>query len=121
MSFHIPHRLTDGYGMRSDVIERAAAQGRLVDISVDTGVRASTVVPAAREFGIVVIVTDHHLPEAHFPPALAVLNPNRSDCGYPDKNLCGAGVAFKLAQALLAILGWRGERLHACSSRTSNL
>ena len=65
----------------------------------------------ARERGIDVIVTDHHLPDAELPPALAVLNPNRRDCSYPDKNLCGAGVAFKLVQALLATLGWPAEKL----------
>ena len=65
----------------------------------------------ARERGIDVIVTDHHLPDAELPPALAVLNPNRRDCQYPDKNLCGAGVAFKLVHALLATLGWPAEKL----------
>jgi single-stranded-DNA-specific exonuclease len=109
-SFHVPHRLRDGYGMRTDVIERAAAMGVTLIISVDTGIRASSVVEAARERGIDVIVTDHHLPDAELPPALAVLNPNRRDCPYPDKNLCGAGVAFKLVQALLATLGWPGEK-----------
>ncbi len=110
-SFHVPHRLREGYGMRTDVIERAAAMGVSLIISVDTGIRASSVVEAARERGIDVIVTDHHLPEAELPPALAVLNPNRRDCQYPDKNLCGAGVAFKLVQALLATLGWPAEKL----------
>ena len=70
-------------------------------VSVDTGIRASAVVEQARGLGIDVIVTDHHLPESTLPPALAVLNPNRRDCGYPEKNLCGAGVALKLIQALL--------------------
>jgi single-stranded-DNA-specific exonuclease len=69
------------------------------------------VVRGARELGIDVIITDHHLPEAELPPALAVLNPNRRDCSYPDKNLCGAGVAFKLVQALLGSLGWPEEKL----------
>jgi single-stranded-DNA-specific exonuclease len=69
------------------------------------------VVEAARERGIDVIVTDHHLPDAELPPALAVLNPNRRDCQYPDKNLCGAGVAFKLVQALLATLDWPADKL----------
>jgi single-stranded-DNA-specific exonuclease len=109
--FHVPHRLKEGYGMRSDVIERAAAMGITLIVSVDTGIRASEVVREARERGIDVIVTDHHLPEAELPPALAVLNPNRRDCRYPDKNLCGAGVAFKLVHALLATLGWPAEKL----------
>ncbi|HEX5230437.1 MAG TPA: single-stranded-DNA-specific exonuclease RecJ, partial [Bryobacteraceae bacterium] len=108
--FHVPHRLKDGYGMRSDVIERAAAMGIGLIVSVDTGIRASQVVRDARERGIDVIVTDHHLPDDELPPALAVLNPNRRDCEYPDKNLCGAGVAFKLVQALLATLDWPPEK-----------
>jgi single-stranded-DNA-specific exonuclease len=100
--FHIPHRLRDGYGMRSDVVEEAAQRGVRLIVSVDTGIRANDVVRYASELGMDVIVTDHHLPEAELPPALAVLNPNRPDCEYPDKHLCGAGVAFKLVQALLA-------------------
>ena len=81
---------------------------------MDTGIRASEVVRHAAALGIDVIVTDHHLPEAELPPALAVLNPNRRDCTYPEKNLCGAGVALKLAEALMCALGWgagRRERL----------
>ena len=110
-NFHVPHRLRDGYGMRAEVIERAAAMGVKLIVSVDTGIRATEVVRGARELGIDVIVTDHHLPEAELPPALAVLNPNRADCGYPDKNLCGAGVAFKLVHALLTTLGWPEDKL----------
>jgi single-stranded-DNA-specific exonuclease len=110
-SFHVPHRLKDGYGMRTDIIERAAGMGIALIVSVDTGIRASEVVRQARERGIDVIVTDHHLPDAELPPALAVLNPNRRDCAYPDKNLCGAGVAFKLVQALLSTLAWPAEKL----------
>jgi len=94
-SFHVPHRLKDGYGMRAEVIERAAAMGVRLIVSVDTGIRASEVVRGARELGIDVIVTIIIFPKRSFPPALAVLNPNRRDCNYPDKNLCGAGVAFK--------------------------
>jgi len=102
VTFHVPHRLRDGYGMRSDVVEDAASKGVKLIVSVDTGIRASEVVRTASALGIDVVVTDHHLPEAELPPALAVLNPNRLDCTYPEKNLCGAGVALKLIQALLA-------------------
>jgi single-stranded-DNA-specific exonuclease len=82
---------------------------------VDTGIRATEVVRRANELAIDVIVTDHHLPETELPPALAVLNPNRSDCGYPEKNLCGAGVAFKLVQALLAALEWPPDKVRRLS------
>jgi single-stranded-DNA-specific exonuclease len=109
--FHVPHRLKEGYGMRSEVVETAAAAGVRLIVSVDTGIRAAEVVGRANELGIDVIVTDHHLPEGSLPPALAVLNPNRPDCPYPDKNLCGAGVAFKLSQALLGSQGWPREKV----------
>jgi single-stranded-DNA-specific exonuclease len=112
--FHVPHRLRDGYGMRSEVVEAAAASGVKLIVSVDTGIRANEVVRHASALGIDVIVTDHHLPEAELPPAVAVLNPNRADCTYPEKNLCGAGVAFKLIDALTSKLDWepaRRERL----------
>jgi single-stranded-DNA-specific exonuclease len=110
----VPHRIRDGYGMKSEAVEDAAALGVKLIVSVDTGIRASQVVKHAAALGIDVIVTDHHLPEAELPPALAVLNPNRRDCTYPEKNLCGAGVALKLAEALMSTLGWeraRRERL----------
>lgn len=102
--FHVPHRIKDGYGMKDDVIERAAAAGIKVVISVDTGIRAFQAAETARRVGIDLIVTDHHLPEAHegVPNAWAVLNPNQQGCDYPCKELCGAGVAFKIAQALFA-------------------
>ncbi len=109
--YHIPHRLKDGYGMRPEVVESAAAAGVRLIVSVDTGIRAAEVVARANGLGIDVIVTDHHLPEAELPPALAVLNPNQPGCPYPEKNLCGAGVAFKLAQALLARRGWQPGRV----------
>ncbi len=115
--YHVPHRLKEGYGMRPEVVEGMAADGVKLIVSVDTGIRAAEVVRRARELGIDVIVTDHHLPESELPPALAVLNPNRPDCTYPDKNLCGAGVAFKLVQGLLATLGWPEQKLRrVCES-----
>lgn len=102
--FHVPHRIKEGYGIKDDVIERAAAAGVKLVISVDTGIRAFQAADTARRVGLDLIVTDHHLPEAHegVPNALAVLNPNQQGCGYPCKELCGAGVAFKIAQALFA-------------------
>ncbi|MBM3814567.1 MAG: single-stranded-DNA-specific exonuclease RecJ [Acidimicrobiia bacterium] len=109
--YHVPHRLKEGYGMRPEVIEEAARTGVKLIISVDTGIRAIEVVRYAAELGIDVIVTDHHLPEQELPPALAVLNPNQPGCGYPEKNLCGAGVAFKLVQALLGASELPAERV----------
>ena len=107
---YVPHRLTDGYGMRVPVVEEAAAKGFRVVISVDTGIREHAVLARARELGVDCIVTDHHLPDGHLPPACAILNPRRPDCGYPEKSLAGVGVAFKLAQALL---GERHDRATA--------
>src|SRR5574340_1203313 len=98
---HIPDRMVDGYGMRADVIERAAREGYRLVLSVDTGIREHAVISRARELGVDSIVTDHHLPDGELPAAAAILNPHRADCGYPEKNLSGVGVAFKLAQALL--------------------
>ena len=104
--FHVPHRLLEGYGMRDEVIERAAADGVRLIISVDTGIRAFAQAETAKRVGVDLIVTDHHLTAAAgLPDALAVLNPNDAGCNYPSKGLCGAGVAFKLAQALLEAAG----------------
>jgi len=100
--FHVPHRIKEGYDLRGDVIERAAAAGIRLIISVDTGIRAFAAAETAHRLGVDLIVTDHHLPGPDgMPTALAVLNPNQSGCEYPCKALCGAGVAFKLAQALM--------------------
>jgi single-stranded-DNA-specific exonuclease len=108
--FHVPHRLLEGYGMQRQILADAAASGVRLVISVDTGIRAFAEAEAARELGMDLIVTDHHLPEASMglPMALAVLNPNQPNCGYACKHLCGAGVAFKVAQALLE--AWDRER-----------
>src|SRR5580700_6066628 len=100
--FHVPHRIKEGYDLRGDVIERAAAAGINLIISVDTGIRAFPAADTAHRLGVDLIVTDHHLPGPDgMPRALAVLNPNQPGCEYPCKALCGAGVAFKLAQALM--------------------
>jgi single-stranded-DNA-specific exonuclease len=100
--FHVPHRIREGYDMRDDVIERAAAGGIRLIISVDMGIRAFGPAETAHRLGVDLIVTDHHLPGIDgVPKALAVINPNQNGCEYPYKQLCGAGVAFKLAQGLM--------------------
>ena len=100
--FHVPHRIREGYDLRGDVIERAAAAGIRLVISVDAGTRAFAAAESARRAGVDLIITDHHLPGPDgLPHAFAVVNPNQPGCDYPCKSLCGAGIAFKLAQALL--------------------
>jgi len=102
VDFHVPHRMREGYDLRGDVIERAAAAGIRLVISVDSGTRAFAAAESARRAGVDLIITDHHLPgPGGLPHALAVVNPNQSGCDYPCKSLCGAGIAFKFAQALM--------------------
>ena len=96
----IPDRLQDGYGLRAETVERLHAQGIRVIVSVDCGIRSVGAAARARELGADLIVTDHHEPDTTLPPAFAVINPRRPDCTYPDKDLAGVGVAFKLVQAL---------------------
>jgi len=111
--WHIPHRLNDGYGMQVAAVEEAAIRGVRLIVSVDNGIRAEAAIARGLELGVDTIVTDHHLPESgDLPPALAIVNPNRADCSYPNANLCGAGVAFKLAHALLSRAGWAETKLH---------
>ena len=100
--YHVPHRFTKGYGIRQDALEKAANEGYKLVVSVDCGITAHEPLIWARDQGLDIIVTDHHLPDADegAPPALAVLNPNQHGCDYPDKNLAGVGVAFKLIHAL---------------------
>ena len=100
VSHFIPERLQDGYGLRAGTVERLHARGVRVIVSVDCGIRSVSAAARARELGVDLIVTDHHEPDAALPPAFAVLNPRRVDCSYPDKDLAGVGVAFKLVQAL---------------------
>lgn len=107
----VPDRLKDGYGMQAEAVERAAAKGVKLIISVDTGIRALEAVKAARAAGVDVIITDHHLPESELPQATAILNPNQPGCPYPNKSLCGAGVTFKLAQALMDRENWAPDRI----------
>ncbi|MBI2822647.1 MAG: single-stranded-DNA-specific exonuclease RecJ [Acidobacteria bacterium] len=110
VQYHVPERLTEGYGLRPERIRQAAREGVKLVISLDSGIRAREAAEASLAEGVDLIITDHHLPEAGLPPAYAILNPNCPDCGYPDKNLAGVGVAFKLVQALLERSG-RGRLL----------
>src|SRR5690242_11243860 len=106
----VPHRLRDGYDFGPAGLKEAQRVGAKLIITCDCGITAVAAVRAAREAGIDVVVTDHHLPGDELPPATAVLDPRRSDCPSVDKDLCGAGVAFKLAQAVVKALG-RSENL----------
>ena len=96
----IPERLRDGYGLQPEAIARLHGQNVRVIISVDCGIRSQEAGARAKELGIDLLITDHHEPGASLPPALAVINPRRPDCAYPDKDLAGVGVALKVAHAL---------------------
>jgi single-stranded-DNA-specific exonuclease len=101
----IPERLRDGYGLQPAAIERLHAEGVGVIVSVDCGIRSADAAARATALGVDLIITDHHEPEGTLPAALAVINPKRHDCTYPDKHLAGVGVALKLVQALCARAG----------------
>jgi single-stranded-DNA-specific exonuclease len=98
----VPDRMRDGYGLQPATIERLHADGARLVISVDCGIRAREAARKARELGLDLIITDHHEPDTELPDAVAVINPKRHDCAYPDKDLAGAGVALKIVQALMA-------------------
>src|SRR3954452_17205689 len=89
----IPERVRDGYGLQRAAIDRLHEEGVALIVSVDCGIRSSDAAARARELGVDLIVTDHHEPDGTLPVALAVINPKRSDCTYPDKHLAGVGVA----------------------------
>src|SRR2546421_2748118 len=97
----VPHRIRDGYDFGPAGLAAAQRVGARLIITCDCGITAVAAVAAARAAGIDVIVTDHHLPGDELPPANAVVDPRRPDCKSDDKNLCGTGVAFKLAQAIV--------------------
>ena len=104
--FHVPNRFTEGYGVNITALEAAKARDYKLLITVDCGSTSFEPIAWAKENGIDTIVTDHHLTKDEgLPDALAVVNPNQPDCEYPDKNLAGVGVAFKLAHALLRDFG----------------
>ncbi len=99
---YIPQRNSEGYGLNTESVERMKEERVKVLITIDLGITAIEEVADAQKHGIDVIVTDHHLPHAEIPKAFAILNPKCDE--YPEKMLCGAGVAFKLAQGILKYL-----------------
>jgi len=101
----VPHRLQDGYDLGESGIRAAQEAGATLILTADCGIVAHGAVEAAARAGIDVVVTDHHTPGPTLPPAIAVVNPNRADCPYPEKVLSGTGVAYKVCQALLSARG----------------
>ena len=99
VDFYVPDRYDEGYGVSYKGIDWAADNGFGLIITLDCGIKANDKVSYAAGKGIDVIVCDHHLPENDLPAAVAVLDPKRSDCGYPFDDLSGCGVGFKLVQA----------------------
>jgi len=102
---YIPHRLTEGYGLKTAALENLYRQGISLVITVDCGITALPQVKKAKRMGLDIIITDHHTPPAVIPPAIAIINPKRADSAYPFSELAGAGVAFKLLQALFLSIG----------------
>lgn len=100
VTYYIPHRYREGYGISRQGVDFAHANGYTLMITLDCGIKAVEVIAYAQSLGIDVIVCDHHLPDAHVPAAFAILNPKQKDCTYPYKELSGCGIGFKLASAL---------------------
>jgi single-stranded-DNA-specific exonuclease len=113
---HVPSRLAEGYGLSAPGLERLAAVGVTLVVTCDCGVGNAPEVEHARRLGMDVIVTDHHLPSGPLPQAVAVVDPHREDCGYPDPDLTGAGLSYKLAAALLRRRGRAAADLAALAA-----
>ena len=109
VDYVIPHRVRDGYGINEEIIEKAVEDGIRTIVTCDNGIAANAALAKAKESGLTVVVTDHHqIPyitdgdnrQYILPPADVILNPKKKSCGYPFDDLCGAGVAYKLVEAL---------------------
>ncbi|MBI2096229.1 MAG: single-stranded-DNA-specific exonuclease RecJ [Candidatus Taylorbacteria bacterium] len=100
-SNYIPERHEQGFGLNAEGLEELAKEGARLIITVDCGISDVEEVSRAKELGMECIITDHHLPAEVLPAASAIINPRQKDCAYPDKNICGAAVAWKLVQAAL--------------------
>lgn len=100
LSFYIPHRYREGYGVSKQGIDFAIANGFTLMITLDCGIKSVALVEYAKAHGIDVIICDHHTPDVTLPPAFAILNPKQDDCTYPFKELSGCGIGYKLICAL---------------------
>ena len=103
--WYIPDRFEEGYGLNAGALSKLRSEGADLLVSVDCGIRSWEAAEVAKQVGLELIITDHHLPADELPPAIAVVNPNRQGDRYPFKGLSGVGVALKLAQALLEASG----------------
>ena len=107
--YYVPHRIEEGYGLNVDGLRRLKHRGVALVVTIDCGISNAAEVKAAAEMGLDLVVVDHHQPPDELPPAVAVINPHRKDCAFPDKGLCAAGLAFYLVIGLRARLreaGW---------------
>lgn len=101
VAHYIPHRHDEGFGLHKEALDIIKAGGTTLIITVDCGIADIQEAKYCKELGMDLIITDHHLTPEFLPDAFAIIDPKRSDCSYPEKMLCGAGLAFKLVQALL--------------------
>ena len=108
VSYLVPDRVVDGYGLTPPIAERVATQGADVLITVDNGIASVEGVARARELGLKVLVTDHHLPGSELPSADCIVNPNQPGCDFESKSIAGVGVMFYVLMALRAELRQRG-------------
>jgi single-stranded-DNA-specific exonuclease len=107
--FHVPHRIDEGYGLNEAGLRQLKERGVDLVVTVDCGISNAREIAVANEIGLDVVVVDHHQPPDELPAAVAVVNPHRHDCSFPDKGLCAAGLAFYLIIGLRAKLreqGW---------------
>jgi single-stranded-DNA-specific exonuclease len=106
---YVPHRLVEGYGLNAAAVEKLAAQGAKLLVTLDCGITSAPEVRAASVLGVDTVVVDHHTVPAELPAAAAILNPHQPGCGYPSKELAAVGVTFALAMALRKALRERGR------------
>ena len=113
---YVPSRLSEGYGLSRSGLDELKLGGASLVVTCDCGVSNAAEVDYAKEIGLDVVITDHHLPPAVLPRAAAVVDPHRPDCAYPDPDLTGAGLSYKLAAALLARHGLPSDGLAAVAA-----